>query len=253
MSAEPPGAAPAVQPWLGDEALKTALERRPPDVSEVRAAAVALWRRSTNTPGGPDLSAEEEVAAGQWLRSLSARPGLEAIAFGLGGQRAQPFSYGFFADLSRKISWLKQRGCSSCPVAPPDAPWFDTPLRLRPSSRQGISGADVADLRDRVQAAAGDRYAALFERDLCIGMTFVLGSRRSRILDVDNMAKTMCDVLRGTVYGDDTQIQHLDLLKLRMVEEAEEWVNIRVRPTAVASHLDVFDRRTNHAFGVPKI
>ncbi len=84
-------------------------------------------------------------------------------------------------------------------------------------------------------------------------MTFVLGSRRSRILDVDNMAKTMCDVLRGTVYGDDTQIQHLDLLKLRMVEEAEEWVNIRVRPTAVASHLDVFDRRTNHAFGVQKI
>jgi Holliday junction resolvase RusA-like endonuclease len=253
IESKPSEVALAETPWLGDPALKAALERRPPDVLEVRAAAIALWRRSTRTPGGSELSAEDEAAAGQWLRSLGGRPGLEAIAFGLGGERARPYSYGFFADLSQKITWLMQRSCSICPEAPPAAPWFNSPLRLRPTSRQGITGADVEALRQRVQAAAGDHYAALFDRDLCIAMTFVLGARRSGILDVDNMAKTMCDALRGTVYKDDNQIQHLDLLKLRMVEDAEEWVHIRVRPTAVASHLDVFDRTTNHTFAVPKL
>ena len=253
VTAEASGSTVSATPWLGDEVLKAALERRPPDVSEVRAAAIALWRRATNTSGGRELSAEEEAAAGHWLRSLRAQPGLEAIAFGLGGEGARTLSYAFFADLSQKVTWLTQRHCSICPEAPPDAPWFNSPIRLPPTSRQVVSGADVADLRERVQAAAGDRYAKLFERDLCIAMTFVLGVGRSKVLDVDNMAKTMCDVLRGTVYRDDTQIQHLDLLKLRMVEDAEEWVHIRVRPTAVASHLDVFDRRTNHKFGVAKI
>ncbi|MDP9225459.1 MAG: RusA family crossover junction endodeoxyribonuclease [Actinomycetota bacterium] len=84
-------------------------------------------------------------------------------------------------------------------------------------------------------------------------MTFVLASSRSKALDVDNMAKALCDGLRGTVYKDDTQIQHLDLMEIRMTEDAEEWAHLRVRPTAVASHLDVFDLKTHHRFGVDKI
>jgi hypothetical protein len=56
----------------------------------------------------------------------------------------------------------------------------------------------------------------LFDRDLCIAMAFVLAPSRSKVLDVDNLAKTMCDGLRGTVYMVDTQIQHLDLLKVRI-------------------------------------
>jgi Holliday junction resolvase RusA-like endonuclease len=174
------------------------------------------------------------------------------LAFGLGGERAG-LSFGFFADLSQKITWFNQRSCSVCPVGPPDAPWFDSPLRIKPMTRQTVDGKYLEDLRKRVQAAAGDRYEALFDRDLCIAMTFVLAASRSKVIDVDNLAKTMCDGLRGTVYRDDTQIHHLDLLKVRMTEEAEEWVHLRVRPTAVASHLDVFDRKTHHSFGVTKI
>src|SRR5207244_6377167 len=122
------------------EVVKAALERGAPDVSEVRAGAIALWRRATNTSGGRELSAEDEAAAGHWLRSLRAQPGLEAIAFGLGGEGARTLSYAFFADLSQKVTWLTQRHCSICPEAPPDAPWFNSPIRLPPTSRQVVSG-----------------------------------------------------------------------------------------------------------------
>jgi hypothetical protein len=239
--------------WLGDQRLKTALEQRPPDVTEVRSAAIDVWRRETNTLGGGELTVEEAAAAGRWLHARKAEPGLEALAFGLGGEVSRRSSFWFFADLSQKLTWLTQRSCSTCPVAPPDAPWFVAPLRISPMSRGSVTGAYLADLRGRIHAAAGDRYEALFNRDLCIAMTFVLRAGRSRVIDVDNMAKTMCDGLRGTVYKDDTQIQHLDLLKIRMVENAEEWVHIKVRPTAVASHLDAFDPCVSHTFGVDRI
>jgi len=214
---------------------------------------VKAWRSWTNTPGGSELSDTEEVAAGEWLRSLSAEAGLEVLAFGLGGESGRRLAFGFFADLSRKISWFQQRSCAVCPEEPPDAPWFDSPLRIKPESRQLVTGAYLQDLRERLLAAAGDRYLALYDRDLCIAMTFVLSASRSKRLDVDNLAKVMCDGLRGTVYNDDAQIQHLDVMKVRMTEDAEEWVHLRVRPTAVASHLDVFDLKTHHKFGVMKI
>lgn len=105
----------------------------------------------------------------------------------------------------------------------------------------------------RMAAVHSDTYADLRERELCVRLTFVLAASRSRVIDVDNLTKSMCDGLRGTVYRDHTQIQHLDAMKIRMVEDAEEWAHLSVRPTAVSEHRDVFDRLNHHSFGVARI
>jgi len=73
------------------------------------------------------------------------------------------------------------------------------------------------------------------------------------VIDVNNLTKSMCVGLPGTVYRDDTQIQHLDVMTIRMVEDAEEGAHLSIRPTAVSEHRDVFDRRVHHSFGAARI
>lgn len=239
--------------WLDDDDLHRALTDPSGDVTAVRRAAIALWRRTVERPGG-ELTPDEQIEAGQWLRSMGVDPRTELLVTpGLsGGPTAVP-RWAFFPDLSAKVNTISQRACRVCPTAPPESPWFQAIFRTRPDSRQSVTGAHIADLRERIAKHAGDRYGALKSRSLCVSLTFVLAAGRRERIDVDNMAKTMLDALRGTVYDDDSQIQHLDLMKLRLAEDNEEWVAARIRPTAIDMHADVFDGATHHKFGVNAI
>lgn len=55
------------------------------------------------------------------------------------------------------------------------------------------------------------------------------------------------------MYEDDSHIQHLDLVKIRTKQDADEWVQLRVRATAIAEHRDVFDTELSHKWLVDPI
>ncbi|MCA1696398.1 MAG: RusA family crossover junction endodeoxyribonuclease [Actinobacteria bacterium] len=63
----------------------------------------------------------------------------------------------------------------------------------------------------------------------------VLGVQRREKLDLDNLTKGTLDSLRGIVFDDDSQVDHLDLVKVRGTSD-DEFIAIRVQPTALNEH-----------------
>jgi len=245
---------PFTSAWLDDEQLRLALADPARDVAPIRRAAIAVWRRHAGSNKDGELTPDESAAAGAWLRELRRDPIIgDEIVGGLSAGRLDIDRRGFFADLSSKIGYVSQRACRTCPTSPPNAPHFFNNFRLRPESRQSISGVEIRDLRSRLQNHLGDTFLPLQSRELCVSLTFMLSSRRPIRIDVDNLAKAMLDVMRGSVFNDDSQVQHLDLMKIRLTTADEEWVTANIRPTALNLHADVFDPALHHKFAVNAI
>ena len=73
-----------------------------------------------------------------------------------------------------------------------------------------------------------------------MALTFVLKHERDKRWprDVDNMAKAVMDAFSRAVGFDDKFVHHLDIIKL-IFPAAEEYVYIRIAPSALNEHADV--------------
>ncbi|MGW0060562.1 RusA family crossover junction endodeoxyribonuclease [Streptosporangium sandarakinum] len=141
-----------------------------------------------------------------------------------------------FDSVEEKIGIIRQRPCYVC-LKYPTLPIITFSLRVSPQSRQ----VELQGAFKRAVAAAminrREEFAALYDRSLCIAVTFVMAKGR-KLSDVDNMAKTYLDALQKSVYRNDRQITHLDAIRLRS-HSKETFIVTRIMGTEVDELDDV--------------
>ncbi len=95
--------------------------------------------------------------------------------------------------------------------------------------------------RRAVHAALDERQVEHFgESSLCVRLVFLLSPNRRKRLDLDNLTKGTLDALRGRLFDDDSQVQHLDVLKLVGPDDGDQAIGVRIAPTKIDDHSDVF-------------
>ncbi len=65
--------------------------------------------------------------------------------------------------------------------------------------------------------------------------------------DVDNMVKLLLDSLKNVIFGDDKDIVHLSIIKIRQPEN-EEFITVRICESKLPSLDDVFDVQFHHSW-----
>jgi hypothetical protein len=145
-----------------------------------------------------------------------------------------------FADMADKVGWLHQHACIVCPPVEDGPPPTYFPIGLPPWSHQSKGYIGPA-LKQAIEA--NDQYAArLMERTtdmpLCVRVVFVLEDLAT-MKDCDNMAKGLLDAFQGLIYVNDTQIEHLDLIKTHHAEGSAGYILLSHRPTRINDHTDV--------------
>lgn len=134
--------------------------------------------------------------------------------------------------LSEKAGWLSQHHCRICN---PPFPISIVPVRIEPQSWQAISSIDKqAFKRAMAHRLNRDGWTTAESGPVCVSFLFVCGARR-RTRDLDNMAKLMMDSLIGVAFDDDSEVDHLDVMRLRH-EGLEEYVSLRVSGARLNSH-----------------
>ena len=143
-----------------------------------------------------------------------------------------------FADMAAKLSWLRDSPCTVCP----STTWLETfPIGFPPWSHQKARDVGPA-LRRAIETT--EPYASHYADrpsltvPLCIRIVFVLGDK-ARMKDCDNMAKGLLDGLQGLLFSDDSQIEHLDLMKMRNTGSTAGHILVRCATTSVNDHHDV--------------
>ena len=146
--------------------------------------------------------------------------------------------------LSDKASWLSQQRCHVCSSDPPISV---IPLRIQPESWQALASVDKAAFK----AAIADRLSRSphlkpQQGRICLTFLFVCSAER-RVRDLDNMAKLLMDAIKGIVMGDDREVDHLNLMRLRH-EGGEEYVTVRIAPSNLNNHSDVVQAELRHSW-----
>jgi Holliday junction resolvase RusA-like endonuclease len=239
----------AVGDALFDPALRRGLADPDPDLAVLFALVIEAFNRETHATvdtGAPSQGDRQAIA--MWLRRAMVEndrvPSLYASVPRL--------SAALFDGLESKVSFIRQVPCSVC-GARALLPAVDFSLRISPVSRQALRSGQNAALGRAVAAALEDRNGMCFRTSVCLRIVYLLGVSRRERIDVDNLAKGTLDALEGVLYKDDSQIAHLDLVKLRSTGD-EENVGVHIRPTEINDHAkDTFRQDFDVEWGGTKV
>ena len=161
-------------------------------------------------------------------------------------RRFQRLDHVLYSNYSVKAIAVSQRHCSICHGGRPLEdlfPFGTYAVRITPISRQA-SKSEIGMFK-AFQAAFAERFSGR-PIDIgktgrgCMALTFVLKHERDKrwSRDVDNMAKAVMDAFSRAVGFDDKIVHHLDVIKL-IFPAAEEYMYIRIAPSALNEHGDV--------------
>ncbi|QUY42552.1 RusA family crossover junction endodeoxyribonuclease [Acaryochloris marina S15] len=112
------------------------------------------------------------------------------------------------------------------------------PIRISPKSHQSLTPDLKRYYLEQLQNHPFIQGETQFDSShrLCVQLICVLKEGRDK--DVDNMAKLILDGIKGQVFPDDKQIDHLQVVKFR-ANESEEFVSIGVAVSTLNQHSDV--------------
>jgi hypothetical protein len=216
-------------------ALRPLAGRTDVTTSEVLIAVITAFNRETGASIDPaSLSVDDR----ERLREYIVRSHMEGGA-SLFHRTARLDRLPLYPDTAAKLSWLHQHRCAVCP----EGDEFATntfPVGVPPWSHQCSKDVGPA-LRAAIDASP--RYATHFQErlahgPLCIRLVFVLGDGAT-MKDCDNMAKGVLDAFEGLLYDNDTQVEHLDLLKVTQAPGSPGYILVRRASTRVNDHRDV--------------
>lgn len=234
--------------WLDDPDLLTALTDRSLDLSRVRQLVLRAFRR-TLSAGHASTPTDDELAdCAAWLRRIAAEGNLHEIGFGFLTMVPSARS-SLYVTMADKVTLLAQRSCSICPASSQGPGRAIVPVLLPPRSFRNLERGYVAALREAFRNRQPPVPKDFFESKLCIALTFVLSPDR-RKLDVDNLAKLLLDGMTGSLYRDDSQIDHLDVAKITVDSSQLEHAIVHVRHSTLNDHQDVLDREFRIGFAV---
>ncbi len=152
-----------------------------------------------------------------------------------------------FLGLAEKYNYLSQY---HCPLCGNSLPVHILILRIKTQSKQALT----KDKRKNFEAAikkwcAGRSNIEKFRRQeakICIFILFAL-SKTSRNKDLDNMTKALVDGLKGNLFYDDINIDHLNIMKV-FHSDTEDFIFINIRESNLNSHEDVVFDILKHKF-----
>lgn len=105
-----------------------------------------------------------------------------------------------------------------------------------PKSFQTKKKKDIEFLKRRIKKQISHLPAPtkkiireLYEKPLSVRLDFYLTPRDYQTMDVDNIAKLLNDLLKGVLFKDDKQINHLECLKLKIGKGLWGSVGINIR------------------------
>lgn len=156
------------------------------------------------------------------------------------------------SSLSGKIIAVSQLCCPLCTDGK-SHPIKNIPIRISPVSKQSISkeperrAAFEKAIRHRLQE---DKSHYPKGTKLCVHVVFVLGSK-SRNKDLDNMSKALLDGLKGALFHDDMDIEHLSLVKFNWNGE-EDFVTVNIRVSGLGANDDVVFASMHHGWAGAK-
>lgn len=218
-----------------------------PNLKKVKQHILAVYdaEHSTSFDFAGRFTQQEEAEIVRWLnRMLIENPKGQLLFF-----KKETVTLPFISpDLSSKVNRLAQFHCPIC-SGNTSFPIRVIPIRISAISKQAV--ARTPEKRRAFEKAIAHRLGDgnpphIYQRGdkLCVHIVFVLG-RRSRDKDLDNMSKALLDALKGVLFGDDLDIEHLSLLKVRWSGE-EDYVVINVRKSAFSEHKDVLFNSMHH-------
>jgi Holliday junction resolvase RusA-like endonuclease len=204
--------------------LRVALDANLPDFALIKQLVEQAYTIET----GQEAT---DKAVASWIRNAARdNPNFR----GLLTERKLP-RYVMFPDAASKFEYLMQRPCDLClQYQMVDFIRFmlHTPPVSRQVARSGAFKDAVQDYLGRVQHDFTDFYDAR----LCVAVTFVL-STRGQSPDLDNLAKILLDALQGYAYGNDNQIDHLDLVRGK-TDGNDSFIGIRIAVTDISDNSD---------------
>jgi Holliday junction resolvase RusA-like endonuclease len=155
-------------------------------------------------------------------------------------------------DIADKVGMLSQYHCPICRDS--GFPFVIIPIRISPESKQAMSGVKkkraAFELAIREYIHKSNDKFSINDR-FCLHVVFVLGCN-SRDKDLDNMAKALLDALKGSLFEDDSNIDHLSLLKIRHNYEDDN-IYVNIRRSNINSTDDLLAPYTHGVWGRDKI
>ncbi|GAA4730053.1 RusA family crossover junction endodeoxyribonuclease [Phytohabitans rumicis] len=186
------------------------------------AAVYRAYNTDTGATLGPDTAGPDDTAAVRlWLSG--AEMSQQAALTWYKKPFLQPWVHG---SVAAKANWLRQAPCPTChPLPDSDGgpPHMYFHVRVPPFSKQVQATSVMWTATGRSLLAEREHLGARREQWRGVGIcASVVGIQRdtARIIDVDNMAKAVLDILKGIVFPDDRQIQHLSVNRVRHPDES---------------------------------
>jgi len=146
--------------------------------------------------------------------------------------------------LSDKASWLSQQHCRVCN---PTFPISIISLRIRPGSWQALNAINKSAFKNAIQHRFSSGHTSEVQAGrICLTFLFICSSKRKR-RDLDNMAKLLMDSIKGVVMEDDTNVDHLNLMRLTH-EGDEEYVSFQISGSRMNDHNNVVYPNLRHSW-----
>ncbi|MCI4670402.1 MAG: RusA family crossover junction endodeoxyribonuclease [Bacteroidia bacterium] len=191
-----------------------------------------------------ELSSEEQVEVVRWINKVSFGehfPVLSRIF-----TKKECVSVPFFSpSLSQKLMVLGQ---FHCPICKPDEGIVSTlPIRISAISKQAAGKVK----REAFENAISDYLKRMginepLDSKLCVLLFFVLG-KSNKDKDLDNMSKALMDALEGTLFTNDSNVDHLNLIKTNH-EGEEDFCIVNIRKSTLNEHKDVLFKEMTHSW-----
>lgn len=224
------------------------MNKEAPDVSWLRRWMLANYAAQSGAQIQPETATPTQLAElARWLIFQEMNGGTGALR-----RRWRRLEHILHGDYSGKVGAISRRHCFMCHGGRPADDLFPVSkhtVRITPISRQ--ASESKPGTFNAFQAAFVKRFSEHpvdigKTGRLCIALTFVLSARKPD-RDVDNMSKAILDAFSRAVGFNDRFVHHLDVVKL-IFPCTEEYVFIRIAPSALNEHGDVVAPGFHHSW-----
>lgn len=230
---------------LTEEILNALLIERP-DVEIFRKWLLGHYNSQNSEQITMETATPAQIAnLAHWLSYQETNDGVGTIC-----RRWRRLDHILYSTYSVKINSIAQRACLICDGARTMDDLFPVAnysVRISPISRQASKAATFRAFQAAFTARFSERPVKLGRTgSVCMALTFVL-SRRRKDRDLDNMSKAILDAFSRAAGFNDRNIHHLDVAKL-IFKNTEEYIRIRIRPSALNKHEDIIAPTFHHTW-----
>lgn len=209
-----------------------------PNYERARIAIIVAYNTATGNSISPNTAYDDPslIPVIAWLNQLE---DTEETAFWI---RRPKLTRMFSACLSSKLNAISQFHCDICRSG---FPIGIIPIRIQPRSHQAAIPAVKAAYKKAIASRLANTHNFQSSR-LCIHIVLAIG-QASKTGDIDNAAKLLLDSMKGVVFNDDKQVDHLSIVRFHTSGD-EDFLFVRISDSTLNEHRDVLYSGLHHSW-----